>query len=361
MAISTQFADGGLSKDTKERSLKSTEWALISLTLLAGPAFAGVSLKGAGSYLSAPLYEKWLEAYHRIHPEIKLKYEIKSSTDAANQWVGRGADFGATDNPLNADQEKRAMGRTVLHLPVALEAVAITYNLPGVPSGIKLSPKAISGLFMGTIKKWNDPAITEMNPGIPFPNMDVFVIHRGEESSLQDLFPGYLAQLDPQWTLKREKEKNLKWPVGSNIKSNERIYQKIRLWPGVIAAVNFSFAAENHLPMAQLKNASGNFVLPSTGSILSATLDFLSLPEDLQIHLGRSKVKEAYPLCTLSWMLVYQDYGKVYHDHDRGQALVDFLNWVLSDGQTMESDLSFVPLPGSFLSQVKQAVDSIKY
>lgn len=178
---------------------------------------------------------------------------------------------------------------------------------------------------------------------------------------MQDLFPSYLAPLDPQWTLKREKDKKLHWPVGQNIKGNEKIFQKMRLWPGVIAAVDFSFAAQNQLPVAQLKNASGRFIAPSPESLLAATSDFLSLPEDMQVNLGSSKAKEAYPLCTLSWLWVYQDYFKATHDHKRGAAMADFLNWVLSDGQKMENGIFYVPLPDAYLSQVMDKVQTLKY
>lgn len=341
--------------------MKSTKWVLISLAFLTGPAFADVSLKGVGSALSAPLYFKWVEAYGQAHPGVRLKYEVKNSTDGVNQWSGRGADFGATDRPLTPAQEKRILGREALYLPVAIEAVAITYNLPGVPTGLRLSPKALSGLFLGTIKKWNDPAIAENNPGLTLPDVDVLVIHRDEESALQDLFPAYLAKLDPQWTLKREKDKKLHWPVGQNIKGQEKIVQKMRLWPGVIAAMDLPFAQKNGLPMAELKNAAGNYEAPSAKSLREAASDFTSLPDDLVVNLESSKAKEAYPLCTLSWLLVYQDYGKAAHDPKKGQALSDFLNWVLADGQKLAGDLSYVPLPEAYLSQAKQKLGSLKY
>jgi phosphate transport system substrate-binding protein len=333
----------------------------VLVLLLAGPAFADVSLKGSGSSLSAPLYMKWLEAYGQAHPDIRLRYEAKNSTAGADQWSGRGADFASVDRPLNASQEKKTLGRGVLCLPVAIEGVAITYNLPGVPSGLKLSPNALSGLFMGRIKKWNDPAIQEENPRVPLPDMDVLVLHREEESALQDLFPSYLAELDPKWTLKREKDKKLHWPTGQNIKGNGKVLEKMRLFPGVIAAVDLSFAVENHLPAAELRNASGRYVAPTEGTLRAAASDFPRLPEDLQVDLESSKARAAYPLCTLSWLLVYQDQFKASHDHKRGAALSDFLNWVLSDGQKMASRLSFGPLPEAYLSQAREKLGTLRY
>jgi len=325
------------------------------------PAFAGVTLKGTGSYLAVPLVQKWIEAYHPIHPDLILRYEIKNSTDGINQWLGHGAEFAATDTPLNPAEEKKANGRVLLHLPAAIEAVVITYNLPGIPTGLQLSPKALSGLFMGTIKKWNDPAIADANPGVKLPAMDVLVVHREEESALHDLFPEYLSRLDPQWTHKREKDKNLHWPVGQNIKGNPKIAEKMRIWPGMIAAVDYSYAVKNHLPMVKLRNQAGQYVGPSPESLAAATSDLLSLPEGFQVVLERSRTPEAYPLCSFAWLLVYQDTYKAYHDHKRGTALVDFLNWAFSDGQKWVGETGFVPLSEAFLSQVREKIKTIQY
>ena len=229
---------------------------LLTVFLFSGRASAGVSLKGAGPVLSAPLYQKWAAEYQSVHPDVKIKYEAKNSADAVNQFLTRGAEFGTTDTPLTDLEEKKAFGRAVLHLPAAIEAVAITYNLPGVPAGVKLTPAVLSKIFRGDIKRWNDIAITELNPGVVFPSMDILVLHREDESCLKDLFPGFLARLDPDWTAKREKEKNLKWPVGRSVKGNEQVMEKLRKWPGVIAAVDFAYAVRNKMPAAQLRNAA---------------------------------------------------------------------------------------------------------
>jgi phosphate transport system substrate-binding protein len=167
--------------------------------------------------------------------------------------------------------------------------------------------------------------------------------------------------MDPQWTLKREKDKSLKWPVGQNIKGNEKVMEKLRKWPGVIAAVDFPYASQNHLPMAQLKNMAGHYVIPSEESLQAATSDLVRLPEDGKVILGRSRAPKAYPLCGFCWLLAYQDSFKAYHDHKKAQALVDFLNWVFSDGQKLESGLAYVPLLDSFLEQMKEKVQALKY
>ncbi len=322
---------------------------------------AALSLKGTGSALAAPLYSQWIEDRAQDQPGVKIKYESKNSEEGVKKALGHGSDFASTDTPLTDLEGQKTMRRVILHLPTALEAVGITYNLPGVPTGLKLTPGVLSDIYLGVIKKWNNIALKELNPGITLPDMEIRVLHREDESSLHDLFPSYLASLDSQWRAKREKDKNLHWPVGEKVKGNDKILEKMRLWPGIIAAVDLSFAAPKGLPMAALKNAAGHFVAPSVDSLEAAVSDFPNLPEDFQVNLVRSRAKGAYPLCGFSYLLVYQDYLGVYHNHQKGQALMDFLHWIFTDGQKKERDLSYGPLPEAFLSQVEDQLQTIKY
>lgn len=341
--------------------MKLARTLFASLIFSTGTVYADTSFKGAGSFLSAPLVLKWSGEWHKAHPTLKLEYETKDSSEGVKDAFNHSSDFAVTDTPFNLEEERLAPSRAILHLPVALEAVGITYNLPGVPTGLKLTPQALSGIFLGSIKKWNDPALKESNPGVDLPDMEIRVVHREEESGLHDLFPAFLVKLDPKWTLKHEKEEKLHWPVGENVRGNEKVYEKLRLWPGVIAAVDLPYAAQKGLPLAALKNRAGNYVQPTAESLAAAASDFQSLPEDFEVNLDTSRAKQAYPLCAFSYFLVHENYFSVRHDHPKGQALVDFLNWVLTDGQKLEGGLSYAPLPENILSQVKEKVGTIKY
>jgi phosphate transport system substrate-binding protein len=334
---------------------------LFLVFLPASASMAAVNLKGTGSALAAPLYSQWITDRAQDTAGVRIKYEIKDSEEGVKKALGHGSDFASSDTPLTDLEEQKTMRRTILHLPAALEAVAITYNLPGVPTGLKLSPAVLSDIFLGVIKQWNNIAIKELNPEVTLPDMEIRVLHREEESSLHDLFPGYLAGLDPQWMAKREKDKNLHWPVGEKVKGDNKVLEKMRLWPGVIAAVDLSFAGQKGLPVAALKNAAGHFVVPSVDALEATVSDFPNLPEDFQVNLTHSRSKGAYPLCAFSYLLVYQDYLGVYHDHKKGQALMNFLNWVFNDGQKKETELFYGPLPEAFLSQVKDKLQTIKY
>jgi phosphate transport system substrate-binding protein len=335
---------------------------ILALTLLcAAQVSAETSLHGAGSVLAGPLYSKWIGEQHQLQPGVQIQYELKDSSEGVDKALHHDGDFTVVDTPFNMPEERLVQSRVILHLPVALEAVAITYNLPGIPTGLRLSPAVLSEIFMGTLKKWNDADLKALNPGVELPDLEIRVVHREEESGLHDLFPSFLAQQDPKWTLKREQEKKLHWPVGQNVKGNDKVLEKLRLWPGTIAAVDLNFAAQKNLPTAALKNQGGAFVAPSVESMTAALSGFQNLPEDFQVNLTESRSKEAYSLCAFSYLLVHQDYFNVTHDHKRGKALVDFLNWVLTDGQKVESGLAYAPLPEGFLSQVREKVQTIQY
>ncbi|HUO58721.1 MAG TPA: phosphate ABC transporter substrate-binding protein PstS [bacterium] len=318
-------------------------------------------MKGAGSTLPAPLFLQWMSEYQKDHPELKLKYEVKNPTDAINQWMSRGCEFAVTDTPLTDVEERKIVGKPTLRLPVAIDAVVVTYNLPGVPSGIKLSPAVLSRIFMGTIKRWNNIEITEPNPGISFPNMEIQVAHRGDESSLHDLFPSCLAKWDSDWTLNREKEKNLHWSPGQNLKGNEKVMERLRKWPGTIAAVDYPYAISHHMPAAEVRNATGHYVAPTADSLQAAASDITYLPEDCDVLLSRSRSPGAYPLSTFAWALLYRDLYRATHDHAKGKALVDFLGWVLAGGQKGAGDISYVPLPENFRQQLMEKVRGVKF
>jgi len=333
----------------------------VVVALSVGPACAETSLHGTGSTLAGPLYQKWAAEYRQAQKDVKVQYEWKDSSEGVDKALHHGSDFAVVDTPFTLEEERLAQSRAILHLPVALQAVAITYNLPGIPTGLKLSPTVISGIFMGTIKKWNDSDIKALNPGVDLPGLEIRVIHREEESSLHDLFPSFLAKQDPKWTLKRERERKLHWPVGQNVKGNDKVLEKLRLWPGVIAAVDLTYATQKNLPVAALKNEAGEFVMPTAESLTASLAGFQNLPEDFEVNLTQSRSKDAYPLCAFSYLLVHQNYFDITHDHKRAKALVDFLNWVLTDGQKLEGDLSYAPLPDPFLPQVKEKAQAIKY
>ncbi len=328
---------------------------------MVGNASAGLELKGSGSYIAAPLCARWLEEYAQGHSGIKVKFDAKGASDAVGQWLGKGVDFAASETPLTTMEENKVRGRGPLNLPLALEALAVTYNLPGIQPGLKISPAVLSSILNGTVKKWNDQALAIMNPGITLPDMDIMVVREEHQNTLHDFLPFYLSKLDSKWTLRHEKDKNLHWPVGVHVKGNNKVLERLRRYPGTLAVVDFSYAAQKGMPTAQVKNEAGKFVGPSVESIQASTSDLVNLPDDFKVFLTRSRGPEAYPLCTFLWLLTYQENTKVIHNSARSKAFADFLQWVSGDeGQKLVSECSYVPLPDSFLAQVRQKIQAIR-
>jgi len=322
-------------------------------------ARATVEIKGAGGVSEKPLAQTWASEYS----QCRLKYDGKNTADAINQFLTKGCDFALIDSLLTASQILKALFHHSLYLPTVLSAQAVVYNLPGIPSGaLKLTPAVLSDIFLGKIKKWDDPALLRLNPRLLLPDLDIRVVHQSDESSMNDFFPSFLERQNPQWILKREKDKNLHWPVGQNVNGNIKVLQKIRQWSGVIAVMNFSFAAEKYLPVAQIQNKSGRFVEPSNESIQIAASEVGPISGDAVVALTESPSKKAYPLSVIVWAVVDQDYAKIHHNHDKGQALVNFLNWVLStDGQTVAAKIAYIPLSQEILSQAQAKIQLIQY
>jgi phosphate transport system substrate-binding protein len=331
------------------------------LFLTAAPAFAGVSLKGTGSSLAAELFSDWSRAFHGSGQEVRLRYDPKDSAEGVARALGRNVDFGVTDTPLTEAERRKTKGWPLLQLPIGIEGVAIAYNLPGVPPGLKLTAAVLSDIFSGRIRNWNDIALRNLNPGVSLPAMEIRVVHQGEAGTRQDLFPSLLAKWDPAWAPKGKKDRFLRWPVGKKVDGDEKIYKMLRLWPGIITAVDLPFAVKAHLPLAAVQNRAGRFILPSVEGLEAATADTPNLPEDLSLNLDESRSLQAYPLASLCYLLVTQDYGRAHHDQRKSAGLEDFLDWALSTGQEREADLSYGPLPASFLVQVRAKAKTILY
>jgi phosphate transport system substrate-binding protein len=342
-----------------EFTLKTITLFIFILSGTADFARGAVEIKGAGGVSEKPLAQTWASEYF----QCRLKYDSKNTADAINQFLTKGCDFALIDSLLTASQIPKALYHHSLYLPTALSAQAVVYNLPGIPSGaLKLTPSVLSDIFLGKIKKWDDPVLRQLNPRLLLPDLDIRVVHQSDESSMNDFFPSFLEHLNSRWILKREKDKNLHWPVGQNINGNLKVLQKIRQWSGIITVMNFSFAEEKHLPVAQIQNKFGRFVEPSNESVQIAASEVGPISGDAVIALTESPGKKAYPLSAIVWAVVDQDYAKVHHNHDKGQALVNFLNWVLStDGQTAAAKIAYIPLSGKVLSQALARIQLIQY
>jgi phosphate transport system substrate-binding protein len=325
--------------------------ALITTVLVGGAAFAdSLLINGAGATFPFPLYSKWFAEYNRKNPDLKFNYQSIGSGGGVKQITEKTVDFGASDAPMTDAELAKAPG--LVHVPTVLGAVVIVYN--GAPDGIKLTGDSIAGIFMGTITKWNDPKIAATNPNVKLPDTAIAVAHRSDGSGTTAIFTDYLAKVSPDWKTKVGSAKSVKWPVGLGGKGNEGVTGLVKSTPGSIGYVELAYARQNKLPMASIKNADGNFVVPSIESTTAAAAG-VEMPADFRVSITNSKGKDAYPISAFTYLLVYKDQA----DAKKGEALVRFLWWAIHDGQALAGPLDYAPLPKPVVSKVEAALRAL--
>jgi phosphate transport system substrate-binding protein len=251
-----------------------------------------------------------------------------------------------------------AKGGPVLHIPTVLGPVVITYNLPQLKEPLKLSGDVVADIFLGKITKWNDPRIAALNSGAALPAQDVLVVHRSESSGTTFILSDYLAAVSANWAKAPGKGKALQWPVGLGAKGNEGVAGQIKQTAGALGYVELSYANQNKLPAAAIKNAAGNFVLPSIESTTAAAAGvFEKLPptSDYRISIVNAPGAQAYPISSLTWILVYKNQSNAA----KGQKLVDFLKWALHEGEQSAAALDYAPLPAAMITRLESHIAAI--
>ena len=328
--------------------------AIVALSAMGKAAVAATLVNGAGATFPYPLYSKWFSEYAKIDPSVKFNYQSIGSGGGIKQITAQTVDFGATDKFLTDAELKAAPGK-LLHIPTVLGAVVVTYNLPGVATGLKLSSEIVADIFLGKVTKWNDPRIAADNPGIKLPAQPIIVVHRSDGSGTTSIFTDYLSSVSPQWAAKVGKGASVKWPVGLGGKGNEGVAGQIKTIKNAIGYVELAYAVENKLTFASIKNKSGAFVAPSIASTTAAAAG-AKIPADFRASLVNQPGKSAYPIVGLTWLLVYEK----QKDPAKGKKLVEFLNWSLRKGQKMAAPLLYAPLPQEVVKNVEKTIQRIQ-
>jgi len=316
-----------------------------------------VDLTGAGATFPYPIYSKWFSDYATA-TGVKINYQSIGSGGGIRQLSEGTVDFGASDSPMSDDEMSKAKGGPILHIPTVLGADVITYNLPGVTAGLKLTSAVIADIFMGRVKKWNDTRIATLNAGVSLPNQDILVVHRSDGSGTTYIFTDYLSTAVPAWKTKVGKGKEVKWPVGLGAKGNEGVAGQVKQTPGSIGYVELAYATQNNLPIAAIRNKSGQFVAASVPAVTAAAAGAAkALPAntDYRISIVDAPGADSYPISSFTWILVYQ------HQTDavKGKKLVDFLNWALTEGEKSAVTLDYAPLPAEMAITVKAKISTI--
>ncbi|MBL7618228.1 MULTISPECIES: phosphate ABC transporter substrate-binding protein PstS [unclassified Frankia] len=311
-------------------------------------AGGGKSLSGAGSTFVAPMLSVWTKAYSE-ETGTQVAYQSIGSGGGVQQIIAKTVDFGDSDVPMT-DAELSQAGKPILHVPVVLGAVVPTYNLPGVPDGLKFTGDVLGKIFDGDITTWNDPAITALNPGVTLPSKPIAVVHRSDGSGTTGVWTNYLTKASPDWVTKlggadKSKGKTVAWPVGIGGKGNEGVSGAVHQTDGAIGYVELQYALAQKLPVGQVKNKAGNFIQPCVATVTAAA-SAATFPADLRGDLTNEPGANAYPITGTTFTLIYQDQT----DPAKAAAMVNFLSWVLTKGQNSASSINYAPL-GTALQQ----------
>jgi phosphate transport system substrate-binding protein len=327
--------------------------------ILALPALAQTTLNGAGATFPYPMYSKWFSEYHKLHSDVQMNYQSIGSGGGIRQVTEGTVDFGASDMPMTDGQLAEAQGKLktkILNLPSVLGAVVPAYNIPGVSGEVKFTPDALAGIFLGTITKWNDKAITSANPGVNFPDKAIIVVHRSDGSGTTFIWTDYLSKISGDWKKRVGSNTSVSWPIGLGGKGNEGVAGSIRQLAGAIGYVELIFAVQNKITFGSVRNAAGNFIKASLDGVTAAAASSPKMPADFRVSITDAPGKDAYPISSFTWLLIPMQ----SKDAAKGKILADFLNWMCTEGQKMAPALSYAALPENVVQKEKEAIKQVK-
>ena len=334
---------------------------------------ASVSILGAGATFPQPLIQKWTVTYNQIYPQVTISYSGIGSGGGIQQITIKTVDFGASDAPLTSTQFAAAPGLVLF--PETLGGVAITYNLKawGIPNNTTLNftPQVIAGIYMGTITHWNDPALVALNPSVTLPTGHITAVHRSDGSGTTYAFTDFLSATNPNWAAQVGHSTSVTWPVdtapgaiGVGARGNPGVSGTVANTDGAIGYVDLIYAVQNNLGVGAVKNAAGNFIVPTIQTILNAAQAATGTPnpQDLRLHIVNAPGDQSYPIATYTYILVYKDMSaNPSTTLPKAQALAHFLWWAIHDGQQYAPALDYVPLPANIVSADEQLLLTLNY
>lgn len=313
-----------------------------------------VKITGAGSTFDNPAFMLWFDSYAKVDANAQFNYQSIGSGAGINQLLAQTVDFGASDAPMKDEMMAKAKGK-ILHIPVVAGAVAVTYNLAGSPR-LKLDSETLADIYLGKITKWNDAKIKALNSGVNLPDQSIAVVHRSDGSGTTFIFTDYLSSTSPEWKQKVGKNVSVEWPVGIGGKGSEGVSGQVKQIEGSIGYVEQAYADQNKLPVADLKNAAGDFIAPSPESV-SKAMATATIPDDFRFSMVNAPGAGAYPIAGASWILIYEHQS----NKAQGQALVKFLKWAVTEGQKLSPKLDYAPLPDTVQQRELKLLDTVTY
>jgi len=331
-------------------------FVLLGLAITAGAQSNPVLINAAGATFPYPIYSKWFDVYHNQHPEIQINYQSQGSGAGIRQLLAGTVDFGASDGPMSDDQLAQAKFK-ILHFPTVLGAVVPTYNISGVTGELNFTPKALAGIYLGTITKWNDPEIAKSNPGVKLPDDDIVVVHRSEGSGTTYIWTDFLSKVSDDWKNKVGKNTSVNWPVGLGQKGNEGVTGLVKQTPNSIGYIELIYAIQNNIPYGKVQNAIGKFVKADLASVTAAAAGAANeMPDDFRVSITNAPGPTAYPISSFTWLLIPAQ----IQDSVKRDAIKGFLKWMLADGQGFNEGLSYARLPKPVIAKEMKAISLIQ-
>ena len=336
--------------------MKRTIAAIGVVALTAGVAAQKIQIQGAGATFPNPIYQKWISEYNKIHPNIEINYQSLGSGAGIRQLTAGTVFFGASDGPMTNDQLLAAPGK-VLHLPTVLGADVAVYNLPGLNAELKFTGEVLANIFLGKITKWNDAALTKINPGVNLPATDITVVHRSDASGTTYIWVDYLAKVSPEWKMKAGVATQVNWPTGVGGKGNEGVAGVVTQSPGSIGYVELVYALQNKIAYGNVQNMAGEFTKATVDSVTAAAGAAAGkMPADFRVSITNAPGKGVYPISSFTWILLYEN----PKDKTQAKAMLDFMKWALADGQKFAGGLGYAPLPQAVVDMELKALEQIK-
>ncbi|MFL5868338.1 MAG: phosphate ABC transporter substrate-binding protein PstS [Thermoleophilaceae bacterium] len=319
---------------------------------------SGGSINGAGATFPQPVYDEW-GARFKDKSGTTVNYQAVGSGAGVAQFTANTVDFGASDAAMTDDELKAAAKKGApVHVPTVFGGVTVSYNLSGVKKGLKLDGATVANMFLGKVKKWNDPSIAKQNAGVKLPSSSITVCHRSDESGTTKLFTQFLAAYSPAWKAGPGVDKTVKWPTGTGAKGNDGVAACVKQNQGAVGYVEQAFALQNNFTTAAVKNKSGNYVEPSLSSISAAGVG-LKVPADLRFSAIDSPGANAYPIASATFILVYKDMCKAGKSATVAQRVKNWLDYAEGDGQKVAPQLQYAPLPDPLHTQALAKVKGL--
>jgi phosphate transport system substrate-binding protein len=340
-------------------NMKKTLFLALLVLGLAGASYAQsgyVLINAAGATFPYPIYSKWFDVYHNAHPNIQINYQSIGSGGGIRQLQAGTVDFGASDGPMTNEQLSQSKMK-ILHFPTVLGAVVPTYNIAGVTGDLNFTQKALAGIYLGQITKWNDPEIAKANPGVKLPSDDIVVVHRSDGSGTSYIFTDFLSKASPDWKSKVGTNTSVNWPVGLGGKGNEGVSGLVKQTPDSIGYIELIYAVQNKIPYGKVQNAAAKFVKADLAGVTAAAAGAASsMPDDFRVSITNAPGAAAYPVSSFTWLLIPAQIP----DPAKKAAIKDFLKWMLADGQNYNEGLSYAKLPKPVIVKEEKAIAMVQ-